>query len=94
MAHPCTFDDLLGTLHQRIAQLPGHRKGKNIQYSFPEAAVGAFGIFLTQSPPFLAYQRTLQHAKGDNNAHTLLGVEHIPCDIRAEVARSPGATRL
>jgi len=60
MAHVCTFDDLLGTLHQRIAQLPGHRKGKNIQYSFPEAAVGAFGIFLTQSPPFLAYQRTLQ----------------------------------
>ncbi len=29
---------------------------------------------------FLDYQHALQHAKGNINAHMLLGVQHIPCD--------------
>lgn len=89
MANPYTFDDLLSTLHQRIAQLPDHRKGKNTQYRILDAALGAFGIFLTQSPSFLDYQRTLQHAKGNNNAHTLLGVAHIPCDNQVRKLLDP-----
>jgi hypothetical protein len=89
MTNPCTFDDLLGILHQRSAQLPDHRTGKNTQYSISDAALGAFGIFFTQSPSFLDYQRTLQHAKGDNNAHTLLGVQHIPCDNQVRKLLDP-----
>jgi hypothetical protein len=81
MPNPLGFDALKGILHQRIAQLPDHRKnGPNTQYAIQDAALGAFGIFLTQSPSFLEYQRRLQHTKGQNNAHTLLGVEQIPCD--------------
>jgi hypothetical protein len=89
MTTPFTFDDLLGPLHQRIAQLPDHRRGKNTQYSIRDAAVGAFGIFFTQSPSFLDYQRTLQQAKGNNNAHTLLGVAHIPCDNQVRKLLDP-----
>jgi hypothetical protein len=33
-----------------------------------------------QSPSFLDHQKHLQRTKGRNNAHTLLGVEDIPCD--------------
>ena len=80
MTHPFTFNDLLGTLHQWHAHLPDHCRGKNTQYSILDAAVGPFGIFFTQSPSFLDYQRTLQQAKGINNAHTLFGVEHLPCN--------------
>ena len=59
MTNPFTFDDLLRTLHQRIAQLPDHRKGKNTQYSPKEAALGTFSIFFPQSLALLDYQRTL-----------------------------------
>jgi len=89
MTTPCTFDDLLSILHQRLAPLPDHRTGKNTQYSIPEAAVGAFGLFFTQSPSFLDYQRTLQSAQGENNAHTLLGVPHIPCDNQVRKLLDP-----
>ena len=66
MTNPFTFDDLLGILRQRSAQLPDHRTGKNTHYSLSDAAFGAFGIFFTQSPSFVDSQRTLQHAKWDS----------------------------
>ena len=75
------FEALKGILHRRIDQLPDHRKpGPNTRYSIKDAALGAFGIFYTQSPSFLEYQHYLQQAKGQNNAYTLLGVEQIPCN--------------
>jgi hypothetical protein len=90
MTNPLGFDALKGILHRRIAQLPDHRhKGPNTRYAIQEAAFGAFGIFFTQSPSFLEYQRRLQHTKGDNNAHTLLGVEQIPCDNQVRTLLDP-----
>jgi len=78
MTHPLGFDVLKGILHRRIAPLPEHRtEGPNTRYAISDAALGAFGIFFTQSPSFLEYQRRLQHTKGHNNTHTLLGVEQI-----------------
>ena len=59
--------------------MPDHRKpGSNTRYSIPDVALGAFGIFFTQSSSFLEYQRHLQRAKGQNNAATLFGVKQIP----------------
>jgi len=70
--------------------LPDHRKeGPNTQYRIRDAALGAFGIFFTQSPSFLDSQRTLQQNTGHNNAHTLLGVEHIPCDNQVRTLLDP-----
>jgi hypothetical protein len=81
MTPPLGFDALKGILHRRIAHLPDHRKASpNTHYVIHDAALGAFGIFFTQSPSFLEYQRTLQQNRGHNNVHTLLGVEQIPCD--------------
>jgi hypothetical protein len=60
--------------------LSDHRKkGPNTHYSIQDAALGAFGIFFTQSRSFLDNQRHLQQAKGHNNACTLFGVTKIPC---------------
>ena len=57
MTAPLCFEDLQSILHQRIDQLPNHRKaGPNTQYRIRDAAVGAFGIFFTQLPSFLDYQ--------------------------------------
>src|SRR5262247_1786789 len=92
MTIPLGFDTLKGILHRRIAHLPDHRKASpNTQYAIHKAALGAFGIFFTQSPSFLEYQRRLQHAKGQNNAHTLFDVEQIPCDNQVRKLLDPMA---
>jgi len=80
MTSPFTFDALQAIFHSHLAPLSDYRKGHNTQYRIQDAAFGAFGIFFTQSPSFLDYQRRLPQNKGQNNAHTLLGIEQIPCD--------------
>jgi hypothetical protein len=90
MTSPLCFEDLQSLLHQQIDPLPDHRKaGPNTRYRIREAFLGAFGIFFTQSPSFLDYQRTLQQTKGQNNAHTLMGVEQIPCDNQIRTLLDP-----
>jgi hypothetical protein len=90
MTHPLGFDVLKGILHSQIAHLPDHRnKGPNTRYAIQDAALGAFGIFFTQSVSFLEYQRRLQHSQGHTNIHTLLGVEQIPCDNQVRTLLDP-----
>jgi hypothetical protein len=90
MTTPFGFDALKGILHRRIALLPDHRKeSPNTQYAIHDAALGAFGIFFTQSPSFLEYQRRLQHTKGHNNASTLFGVKQMPCDNQVRTLLDP-----
>ncbi len=55
-------------------------RAANTVYSMADAALGAFSVFFTQSPSFLDFQRTLQLAKGCNNALTLFGITQIPSD--------------
>jgi len=69
------FDTLQAILHQGIAPLPDHRQpSPNTRYTIQDAALGAFGIFFTQSPSFLEYQRRLQASKGRNNAQTRMAL--------------------
>jgi hypothetical protein len=90
MTIPLGFDALKGILHRHIAHLPDYRKvSPNTQYAIPDAALGAFGIFFTQSPSFLEYQRRLQQTKGHNNAHTLFAVEQLPCDNQVRKLLDP-----
>src|SRR2546425_6933338 len=90
MTKPLSFDALQGIMHRHIAPLPDYRKkGPNTRYRIQDSALGAFGIFFTQSPSFLDYPRTLQQNKGQNNAHTLLGGEQIPCDNQIRTLLDP-----
>jgi len=90
MTAPLDFDVLKSILHRRIAQLPDYRKASpNTRYAIHDAALGAFGIFFTQSPSFLEYQRRLHHTKGHNNAHTLFDVTQIPCDNQIRTLLDP-----
>ena len=85
------FEYLVQALHQQLAALPDYRKGKNTQYAIKDAALGAFAVFFTQSPSFLAYQRTMQHAKGRSNAETLFGMRDMPCDNQIRTLLDPVA---
>jgi hypothetical protein len=74
------FDELVVELRRLLAQFPDPRTGKNTRYSMEDAALGAFSVFFTQSPSFLAFQRSMQEAKGQSNAQTLFGMHQIPTD--------------
>jgi hypothetical protein len=63
-----------------FSELPDRRTGKNRTYAMADAAAGAFGVFFTQSPSFLAYQRDMERNKGQHNAASLFGVTQIPSD--------------
>lgn len=60
--------------------LTNARQGKNTSYLMEDFATSAFSVFFTQSPSFLAYQRTMQQNKGRSNAQSLLEMEQIPCE--------------
>jgi hypothetical protein len=80
MAEALTFKQVLGILNTTFSRLPEHRRGRNSQYTLRDAALSAFSVFFTQSPSFLAYQRTMRLGKGHNNAGSLFGVAEIPTD--------------
>lgn len=67
-------------LEQTIEEFPEHRRGKNSQYDLADAGMGAFSVFFTQSPSFLAYQRDLKLRKGRSNAEKLFALRDIPSD--------------
>ena len=75
-----TFSDLINQLRQVIGTFPDKRTGRNILYSIEDVALGAFSVFFTQSPSFLAHQTAMAQAKGDSNAQTLFGIQSIPTD--------------
>lgn len=74
------FDNLVTKLHHQLEQLPDHRTGKNISYSIKDAGLGAFSVFFTQSPSFLAHQQAMKMSKGHSNARSLFQIDQIPCD--------------
>jgi hypothetical protein len=94
MTTPLGFETLKGLLHRRFAHLPDQRKeSPNTRYAIHDAALGAFGVFFTQSPSFLEYQRRLQYSKGNNNASTLFDVKQMPCDNQVRTLLDPLAPR-
>ena len=89
MPETLAFDRLVHELHHVLESLPDYRKGKNTQYTIKDAALGAFAVFFTQCPSFLAYQQTMQHTKGRSNAETLFGMDAIPCDNQIRTLLDP-----
>jgi hypothetical protein len=75
-----SFDKLVGSFRQLLELLPDKRTGKNIRYGMFDAALSAFSVFFTQTPSFLAFQRTMEKSKGHSNVQTLFGVHQLPSD--------------
>ncbi len=75
-----SLDQLTAYFRSVAAQFPDPRFGDNIQYTMEEVGLSAFSVFFMQSASFLEFQRTLQSAKGCNNASALFGLDHIASD--------------
>jgi hypothetical protein len=91
MSEGLAFDRLVQAFQDTLEALPDSRRGKNTHYAIKDAALGAFAVFFTQSPSFLAYQRTMKQAKGRSNAESLFGIDHIPCDNQIRTLLDPVA---
>lgn len=52
----------------------------NLHYSMTDISLGAFSVFFTQSPSFLAHQRRLERSHGTSNALTLFKITKTPTD--------------
>jgi hypothetical protein len=89
MSQASPFTDFLHALRTATATFPDTRKGKNKHYTVRDAALGAFAVFFTQSPSFLAYQRDMTAQTGTSNAHTLFGLTEIPCDNQIRTLLDP-----
>ena len=80
MSQTLSFDRLRSILVATVTQLPDQRTRPNTKYEMADAALGAFAVFFMQSPSFLAHQRDLQRANGQNNAASLFGLDQVPSD--------------
>jgi hypothetical protein len=80
MFEELAIERLIQRIKQRFEEFPDLRTGKNSQYEMVDAGMGAFSVFFTQSPSFLAHQRDLNRSKGRSNAGSLFGMELIPSD--------------
>lgn len=86
-----TFPQLIGKLRQVLGGLPDRRTGQNTRYRIEDIGASAFSIFFTQSPSFLSFQRSMQQAKGQNNAQSLFQVDPIPSDNHIRQTLDPVA---
>ncbi len=93
MPEAITLDQLINPLFEQFQQLPDHRTGQNRQYLVADAAKGAFSVFFTQSPSFLAHQQTMKQTKGRSNAESLFQMDQIPCDNQIRTLLDPIAPR-
>ncbi len=88
-AKPFTFDNLVSKFRAAIHAFPDTRTGSNTVFKIEDAAVGAFSVFMTQSPSFLAHQKAMELAKGKSNAQTLFGMRSIPTDTTIRTLLDP-----
>jgi hypothetical protein len=75
-----TWDAQLDHLRQTVSGFPDRRTGDNTSYSMEDIALGAFSVFFTQCPSFLAHQQTMENAKGQSNAQSLFHLGETPSD--------------
>jgi hypothetical protein len=94
MSQSSAFNQFIQAFRTTVDQFPDNRKGKNKHYSLVDAALGAFAVFFTQSPSFLAYQRDMAARKGQSNAHTLFGLHEIPSDNQIRALLDPVSPEL
>jgi len=94
MSTPSPFNQFVQAFRAPIATFPAKRTGKNKHYSLVDAALGAFAVFFTQRPSFLAYPRDRQARQGKSNAHTLFGLEEIPSDTQLRGLLDPVSPEL
>src|SRR5215210_2550113 len=82
MYEALSMPQLLKHLEQVFDAVPDARNGPNTQYALADAGLGAFAVFFTQSPSFLAHQRAMKLDKRLSNAERLFALHALPSDTQ------------
>lgn len=85
------LDPLIKRIKQSFEEFRDVRTGENTQYDMVDVGMGAFSVFFTQTPSFLAYQTDMKQRKGKSNAESLFGIKKIPCDNQIRALLDPVA---
>lgn len=85
------LERLVNYLKQSFEGFFDVRRGQNTQYDMVDAGMGAFSVFFTQSPSFLAYQEDLKRRTGHCNAESLFGMAQVPSDNQIRSLLDPVA---
>src|SRR3990172_12157368 len=85
------LERLVKRLKQSFGEFCDARTGQNTQYDMVDAGMGAFSVFFTQSPSFLAHQEDLKRRTGHCNAASLFGMDQIPSDNQIRALLDPVA---
>lgn len=80
---------MIQRIKEAAGEFPDRRTGHNTQYEMEDAAMGAFSVFFTQSPSFLAYQQEMKRTKGRSNAESLFTMGEIPGDSQIRLLLDP-----
>lgn len=83
------FDGLIARYKKHFFLLPDHRKGLNKKYKMTDIALGAFSVFFTQQPSFLAHQKMLKNNHNRSNAESLFCIDEIPSDSQIRNTLDP-----
>jgi hypothetical protein len=94
MGSSFAFETLTKSLREAIESFPDKRTGDNLSYTMEDAGLGAFSVFFTQCPSFLAHQKAMVEAKGKSNAQTIFGLEKIPSDNHIRTLLDPAPPEL
>lgn len=88
------FESLIESLRGAIQNFPDKRNGSNLTYTMEDVALGAFSVFFTQCPSFLAHQKAMEETKGKSNAQTIFGLEKIPTDNHIRKLLDPASPEV
>jgi hypothetical protein len=91
MLEELKLDRLVKRLQQSFETFSDVRTGANTRYEMVDAGMGAFSVFFTQSPSFLAHQEDMKRRKGHCNAESLFGLDRIPSDNQIRSLLDPVA---
>ena len=81
MGQRAWVSQFIGQLGKIAGRLPDKRAGRHNQlYQMIDAVRGAFSVFFSQSPSFLAHQRDVKRQRGRSNAESVLQMGEIPSD--------------
>jgi hypothetical protein len=94
MKNSIAFESLIESLRGAIQNFPDKRNGSNLRYTMEDVALGAFSVFFTQCPSFLAHQKAMEETKGKSNAQTIFGLEKIPTDNHIRTLLDPASPEV
>lgn len=77
---PLTLKSLVKILRNACEGFPDPRRGTNCHYTLSDISLGAFSVFFTQSPSFLAFQTAMQQTNKKSNCQTIFEMVDIPTD--------------